>query len=55
MSAAMATAARRATYPHIDSTPDVRAGKPCVAGTRIAVVDIAIAHQQGIKSEEMLT
>jgi uncharacterized protein (DUF433 family) len=51
----MATAAKKATYPHIEITPDVRAGKPCIAGTRIAVVDIAIAHQQGIKPEKMLT
>ena len=51
----MATAAKKATYPHIESAPDVRAGKPCIAGTRIAVVDVAIAHTQGIKPEEMLT
>jgi len=55
MSVAMATAAKKATYPHIESTPDVRVGKPCIVGTRIAVVDIAIAHTQGIKPEEMLT
>ena len=45
----------KATYPHIESTPDVHAGKPCIVGTRIAVVDVAIAHTQGIKPEEMLT
>jgi uncharacterized protein (DUF433 family) len=55
MSVTMATAAKKATYPHIESTPDVRGGKPCIDGTRIAVVDIAIAHTQGIKPEEMLT
>ena len=55
MSMTMATAAKKATYPHIEITPDVRAGKPCIVGTRIAVVDVAIAHQQGIKPEEMLT
>ncbi len=55
MSLTMATAANKATYPHIESTPDVRAGKPCIAGTRIAVVDVAIAHTQGVKPEEMLT
>ena len=55
MSMTMATAAKKATYPHIESTPAVRAGKPCIAGTRIAVVDVAIAHTQGIKPEEMLT
>ena len=55
MRVTMATAAKKATYPHIESTADVRAGKPCIVGTRIAVVDVAIAHQQGIKPEEMLT
>jgi uncharacterized protein (DUF433 family) len=51
----MATTAKRAVYPHIERTPEVRAGKPCIAGTRIAVVDIALAYKQGIKPEEMLT
>ena len=55
MSVTMATPGKKATYPHIESTPDVRAGKPCIAGTRIAVVDVAIAHGQGVKPEEMLT
>ncbi|SRR5713101_2993401 len=55
MSVTMATAAKKAGYPHIESTPQVRAGKACIAGTRIAVVDVAIAHKQGIKPEEMLT
>lgn len=55
MSVTMATAAKNATYPHIEITPDVRAGKPCIAGTRIAVVDVAIAHTQGVTPEEMLT
>jgi uncharacterized protein (DUF433 family) len=42
-------------YPHIEKTPDVRAGKACIVGTRIAVVDIALAYVQGVKPEEMLT
>jgi uncharacterized protein (DUF433 family) len=51
----MATAAKKATYPHIESTPYVHVEKPCIVGTRIAVIDIAMAHTQGIKPEEMLT
>jgi uncharacterized protein (DUF433 family) len=54
MSIAMATAPKRTVYPHIESTPGVRGGKPCIAGTRIAVVDIALAYEQGIKPEQML-
>jgi uncharacterized protein (DUF433 family) len=42
-------------YPHIVKTPGVRAGKACIAGTRLAVVDIAIAHQQGHGPEDLRT
>jgi uncharacterized protein (DUF433 family) len=31
---------------YISILPDVRFGKPCIAGTRIAVIDIAIWHNQ---------
>ncbi len=51
----MASVAKIARYPHIEKTPDVRAGKPCIVGTRIAVVDIALAYAQGVKPEEILT
>ncbi len=54
MEAAMATAAKIA-YPHIERTPDVRAGKACIASTRIAVVDVAQAHQAGLTPEEIQT
>jgi uncharacterized protein (DUF433 family) len=41
----MATAAAHAPIPqHIESTPDVRAGKPRIAGTRITVADVATLH-----------
>lgn len=50
----MATAPKLA-YPHIERTPGVRAGKACIAGTRIAVVDVAIAHQQGLTPEQIQT
>jgi uncharacterized protein (DUF433 family) len=29
---------------HIEITPDVRGGKPRIAGTRLAVADIALLH-----------
>jgi uncharacterized protein (DUF433 family) len=51
----MATAARRVEYPHIVKTPGVRGGKARIDGTRICVVDVAIAYQQGHKPEEAQT
>jgi uncharacterized protein (DUF433 family) len=54
MKAAMATAAKIA-YPHIERTPGVRAGKACIVSTRIAVVDVAQAHQAGLSPEEIQT
>jgi uncharacterized protein (DUF433 family) len=29
---------------HIEATPGIRDGRPCIAGTRIAVSDLAIMH-----------
>jgi len=43
------------SYPHIVKTPGVRAGKARIDGTRIAVVDVAIAHRQGHTPEEICT
>ena len=31
---------------HIDITPDVRGGKPRIAGTRITVADVVIMHRR---------
>jgi len=50
----MATAAKPMAYPHIEKADGARAGKACIAGTRIAVVDIVRLHKQGMKPEEML-
>jgi uncharacterized protein (DUF433 family) len=54
MEPAMATAAKATTYPHIETTPDVRSGKACIEGTRIAVVDIVGLLKRGMRPEEML-
>ena len=43
-----------AAYPHIEKTPGVCGGKPCIEGTRIRVLDIAGRHRRGIKPEDML-
>jgi uncharacterized protein (DUF433 family) len=40
---------------HITSTPDVCGGKPCVAGTRVRVWDIAVHAQAGESPDEVLT
>lgn len=39
---------------HIVRDPDVYGGKPCIAGHRIAVHDIAVSHNQGYTPEEIV-
>lgn len=29
---------------HIEASPDIRGGKPCIAGTRITVSDVVLMH-----------
>ena len=41
-------------YPHITKDPKVCSGRPCVAGTRVRVMDIVTFHQQGMTPEEMV-
>jgi uncharacterized protein (DUF433 family) len=55
MDMTMATAAKTIGYPHIEKTPDVRGGKACIEGTRIAVVDIVRLVEQGLQPSEMLS
>jgi uncharacterized protein (DUF433 family) len=50
-----ATAAKAFEYGHIVKTPGVRGGKARIDGTRICVVDVAIAYQQGHRPEEIQT
>jgi uncharacterized protein (DUF433 family) len=52
MKAAMATAAKT-VFPHITTDPDVCHGAPCIAGTRVRVMDIVAAHEQGISLAEL--
>jgi hypothetical protein len=54
MGPVMATAPQL-TYPHITHDPEVRAGKACIEGTRLAVVDIVLLHKRGYAPEEMQT
>ena len=39
---------------HIVSTPGKCGGKPCIAGTRIRVQDVAVWHGGGMSVEEMV-
>jgi uncharacterized protein (DUF433 family) len=48
----MATAAKT-VFPHITTDPDVCHGRPCIAGTRVRVMDIVAAHEQGISPAEL--
>jgi len=48
----MATAAKT-VFPHITADPEVCHGRPCIAGTRVRVMDIVAAHEQGITPAEL--
>jgi uncharacterized protein (DUF433 family) len=48
----MATAAKT-VYPHITTDPGVCHGRPCIAGTRVRVMDVVAAHEQGISPEDL--
>jgi uncharacterized protein (DUF433 family) len=41
------------TSSHIESTPGVCGGKPCVAGTRIRVQDIVLWTEDGMSVDEI--
>ena len=50
---AMATQAKT-VYPHITKDPDVCSGSPCVAGTRMRVIDIVTFQEQGMTPDQMV-
>lgn len=49
----MATAAAKTVFPHITTDPGVCHGRPCIAGTRVRVMDIVAAHEQGVSPAEL--
>ena len=53
MEVAMATAPEL-VYAHTTRDPEMRGGIPCIDGTRLAVVDIALLHMRGYQPEEIL-
>jgi uncharacterized protein (DUF433 family) len=42
------------SYPHISTHPQVMSGRPCIAGTRVRVMDIVAARQAGMPDDELL-
>ena len=48
MNAALALA-----YPHITTDPRVMSGRPCIAGTRVRVMDVVGAYKAGVSDEEL--
>ena len=49
----MATAPARMVFPHITTDPEVCHGRPCISGTRVRVMDIVAAHEQGVSPVEL--
>jgi uncharacterized protein (DUF433 family) len=39
---------------HIETNPGIRGGKPCIAGTRIAVADVVLLHLRHGQSLEQI-
>jgi uncharacterized protein (DUF433 family) len=48
----MATAAKT-VFPHITTDPDVMSGRPCIAGTRIRVMDVVAAYEEGVSLTDL--
>lgn len=42
------------SYPHISANPQVMSGRPCIAGTRVRVMDVVAARQAGVPDDELL-
>jgi uncharacterized protein (DUF433 family) len=42
------------SYPHISTHPQVMSGRPCIAGTRVRVMDIVAARRAGVPDDELL-
>lgn len=51
----MATAAALAypAYPHITEDSQVMSGSPCIAGTRVRVMDLVGAYKAGVPVDEL--
>jgi len=40
-------------YPHVAADSQVMSGRPCIAGTRVRVMDIVGAYKAGVSDEEL--
>jgi uncharacterized protein (DUF433 family) len=40
-------------YPHISTDSRVMSGRPCIAGTRVRVMDIVGAYKAGVPDEQL--
>lgn len=40
-------------YPHIATDSKVMSGRPCIAGTRVRVMDIVGAYKAGVSDEQL--
>ena len=52
MNSAMATLPAH-WYPHISTDPQVMSGRPCIAGTRVRVMDVVAARKAGVPEAEL--
>ncbi|MFP5287930.1 MAG: DUF433 domain-containing protein [Thermoanaerobaculia bacterium] len=41
------------SYPHIATDSRVMSGRPCIAGTRVRVMDVVAAYKAGVSDEEL--
>lgn len=43
----------RPSYPYISTDPQVMSGRPCIAGTRVRVMDLVGARKAGVPEQEL--
>lgn len=46
-------AVRVFSYPHVSTDSRVMSGRPCIAGTRVRVMDIVSAYKAGVPDEQI--
>jgi uncharacterized protein (DUF433 family) len=40
-------------YPHVTTDSQVMSGRPCIAGTRVRVMDVVSAYKAGVPDEQL--